>query len=195
MESKQQTMLVWQTFVCLLYFIVFFNGISAHIEPEIVSTENEIITYVNHTAKLSCTIRNRNRQHVTWTRVTYINETRKITGLLYVDLVKYTPSSRYDLTHSVSKDNQEFWNLTIRQIYPTDQGYYSCVVSTIKPVSKIFHIKVIENSRNLSLALRSTMDIQQKQQQQGKEQRNSSLALIPMSLSTSFLLIILVFIL
>ncbi|CAF1628005.1 unnamed protein product [Adineta ricciae] len=180
MESKQQTMLVWQTFVCLLYFIVFFNGISANTEPEIVSTENEIITYTNHTAKLSCIIRNRNRQHVTWSRVTYVNESRKITDLLYVDLLKYTPLSRYHLTQLVDPENREFWNLEIRQVHSTDQGYYSCVVSSLKPISKVFHIRVIENPRNLSLALRSTMD----NQQQGKEQTNSALSLVPMSLAT-----------
>jgi hypothetical protein len=33
-------------------------------EAEIISTQDEIITYVNHTAKLSCIIQNKNRHHV-----------------------------------------------------------------------------------------------------------------------------------
>jgi len=44
--------------------IFLVNGISANTDPEIISTQDEIITYVNHTAKLSCIIQNRIREHV-----------------------------------------------------------------------------------------------------------------------------------
>ncbi len=82
MEYKQSTTLLWPTFICLLFFLVnsnykfsfikasgqtflfLVNGISTNTDPEIISTQDEIITYVNHTAKLSCIIQNRNRQHV-----------------------------------------------------------------------------------------------------------------------------------
>lgn len=40
------------------------HTLSAYTDPEIISTQDEIITYVNHTAKLSCIIQHRNRQHV-----------------------------------------------------------------------------------------------------------------------------------
>ncbi|CAF3611424.1 unnamed protein product, partial [Rotaria sp. Silwood2] len=123
--------------------IVNSNCISSNIEPEIISTQNEIITYVNHTAKLSCIIENRNQRHVTWSRVNFINETQKLQNLLYVDLLKYTSSNRYHLTHLVDKDNRDYLNLEIRQIDISDQGYYSCFVTAIKPISKIFHIKVL----------------------------------------------------
>jgi hypothetical protein len=75
MEYKHQT-----TFICLLFLIVnskykfsrwdlqaifiLVNGVSTIPEPEIITTQDEVITYVNHTAKLSCLIQNRNRQHV-----------------------------------------------------------------------------------------------------------------------------------
>ncbi|CAF3786732.1 unnamed protein product [Adineta steineri] len=193
MEYKQQITLVGQTFVCLLFFIVYFSGISANIEPEIISTQDEIITYINHTAKLSCIIQNRNRQHVTWSRVNFINETRKITDLLYVDLLKYTPFTRYHLTHLIEKDNQEYWNLEIRQVHLADQGYYSCVVTALKPISKIFYIKVIENTRNLSLALRSTLEMQQQDKQEIIPSSSSS-SLIRTSLSMMLLRIILILI-
>ncbi|CAF1338407.1 unnamed protein product [Adineta steineri] len=193
MEYKQQITLIGQTFVCLLFFIVYFSGISANIEPEIISTQDEIITYINHTAKLSCIIQNRNRQHVTWSRVNFINETRKITDLLYVDLLKYTPFTRYHLTHLIEKDNQEYWNLEIRQVHLADQGYYSCVVTALKPISKIFYIKVIENTRNLSLALRSTLEMQQQDKQEIIPSSSSS-SLIRTSLSMMLLRIILILI-
>ncbi|CAF1334440.1 unnamed protein product [Adineta steineri] len=193
MEYKQQITLIGQTFVCLLFFIVYFSGISANIEPEIISTQDEIITYINHTAKLSCIIQNRNRQHVTWSRVNFINETRKITDLLYVDLLKYTPFTRYHLTHLIEKDNQEYWNLEIRQVHLADQGYYSCVVTALKPISKIFYIKVIENTRNLSLALRSTLEMQQQDKQEIIPSSSSS-SLIQTSLSMMLLRIILILI-
>jgi hypothetical protein len=79
MEYKHQTVLIWQTFVCLLLFLVNrmykfssliktwrekYFSVNAYTDPEIISTQDEIITYVNHTAKLSCIIQNRNRQHV-----------------------------------------------------------------------------------------------------------------------------------
>ncbi|CAF1227382.1 unnamed protein product [Adineta steineri] len=195
MEYKQQITLIGQTFVCLLFFIVYFSGISANIEPEIISTQDEIITYINHTAKLSCIIQNRNRQHVTWSRVNIINETRKITDLLYVDLLKYTPFTRYHLTHLIEKDNQEYWNLEIRQVHLADQGYYSCVVTALKPISKIFYIKVIENTRNLSLALRSTLEMQQQDKQEIiPSSSSSSSSLIGTSLSMMLLRIILILI-
>ncbi|CAF1198450.1 unnamed protein product [Adineta steineri] len=194
MEYKQQITLIGQTFVCLLFFIVYCNGISANIEPEIISTQDEIITYINHTAKLSCIIQNRNRQHVTWSRVNFINETRKITDLLYVDLLKYTPFTRYHLTHLIEKDNQEYWNLEIRQVHLADQGYYSCVVTALKPISKIFYIKVIENTRNLSLALRSTLEMQQQDKQEIIPSSSSSSSLIQTSLSMMLLRIILILI-
>jgi hypothetical protein len=119
------------------------NGISTKSDPEIVSTQHEVIAYVNHTAKLSCLIQNRNQQHVTWSRVHFINETQKLTNLLYVDLIKYIPINRYHLTHLIEKDNREYWNLEIRHIHLSDQGYYSCVLTAIKPISKLFYVQVI----------------------------------------------------
>ena len=52
-----------QVFIFFVY-ILKVDGTSANTEAEIISTQNEIITYVNHTAKLSCIIQNKNRQHV-----------------------------------------------------------------------------------------------------------------------------------
>ncbi|CAF1670932.1 unnamed protein product [Adineta ricciae] len=152
MECKQQTLTAVSivrraTLACLLYSIVMtlliVDGTSANTEAEIISTQNEIITYVNHTAKLSCIIQNKNRQHVTWSRVTFMNETQKLTNLLFVDLLKYTPFSRYHLTHMIERDNREYWNLEIRNVHTSDEGYYSCVLTAIKPISKIFHVKVL----------------------------------------------------
>ena len=45
-------------------YILEVDGTSASTEAEIVSTQDEIITYVNHTAKLSCIVKNKNRHHV-----------------------------------------------------------------------------------------------------------------------------------
>ncbi|CAF0839840.1 unnamed protein product [Rotaria sordida] len=194
MEYKQETILIWKIFVCLLFFIININRISANSEPKIISTQNEIIAYVNHTAKLSCIIQNRNQRHikiqVTWSRVHFMNETQKLINLLYVDLLKYTSLNRYHLTHLVDKDNRDHLNLEIRQIHLSDQGYYSCFVTAIKPISEIFHLKVIDNTRNVSLALRSTLDIQQEK----KEEINSLLSLINISISNIFLMIILILI-
>lgn len=166
MECKQQAITgaaaVRQTaLACLLVSIVMtllIDGTSANSEAEIISTQDEILTYVNHTAKLACIIQNKNRHHVTWSRVTFINETQKLTSLLFVDLLKYSPFSRYHLTHVIERDNREYWNLEIRNIHLSDQGYYSCVLTAIKPISKIFHVKVLETARNPSFALRSTSD-------------------------------------
>ena len=144
-----------------LSVLVQVDGTSANSEAEIISTQDEILTYVNHTAKLACIIQNKNRHHVsrcapvlpgkqlpspfqvTWSRVTFINETQKLTSLLFVDLLKYSPFSRYHLTHVIERDNREYWNLEIRNIHLSDQGYYSCVLTAIKPISKIFHVKVL----------------------------------------------------
>jgi hypothetical protein len=63
-----------------------------------------------------------------------------------VDLLKYTPFSRYHLTHLIEKENREYWNLEIRQVHLSDQGYYSCVLTAIKPISKLFYLKVIGNN-------------------------------------------------
>lgn len=43
----------------------------------------------------------------------------------------------------IDRDNREYWNLEIRNINLSDQGYYSCVLTAIKPISKIFNLKVI----------------------------------------------------
>ena len=80
---------------------------------------------------------------VTWSRVNFINETQKLTSLLFVDSLKYTPFSRYHLTHLIENDNREYWNLEIRHVHPSDQGYYSCVLTAIRPISKTFHLKVL----------------------------------------------------
>ncbi|CAF3579330.1 unnamed protein product [Adineta steineri] len=192
MECKQQTVtavgIVRQAaFACLLFSIVMtlliVDGTLADSEAEIISTQDEIITYVNHTAKLSCIIQNKNRQHVTWSRVTFMNDTQKLTNLLFVDLLKYTPFSRYHLTHMIERDNREYWNLEIRNIHVSDQGYYSCVLTAIKPISKIFHVKVLENARNPLFALRSTLDTTN-MQRRSKEELFSSLSLSSSSILT-----------
>ncbi len=89
---------------------------------------------------------------VTWSRVNFIDDKQKLTELLYVDSVKYTPINRYHLTHLVEKENREYWNLEIRHVRLTDQGYYSCVLTAIKPISKLFYIKVI--GKNLLFRLK-----------------------------------------
>ena len=43
----------------------------------------------------------------------------------------------------IERDNREYWNLEIRNVHLSDQGYYSCVLTAIKPISKIFHVKVL----------------------------------------------------
>ena len=68
--------------------------------------------------------------------MTFHNETQKLTYLLFVDLLKYTPLSRYHLTHTIDRENREYWNLEIRNVHVTDQGHYSCVLTAIKPISK-----------------------------------------------------------
>ena len=40
------------------------DGTSASADPEIISTETEIIAYPNHTAKLSCVVQHKTRHHV-----------------------------------------------------------------------------------------------------------------------------------
>ncbi|CAF1077506.1 unnamed protein product [Rotaria sp. Silwood1] len=190
MEYKQESVLLWNIFVCLSFFIINTNCISSNNEPEIISTQNEILTYVNHTAKLSCIIQNRNRRHVTWSRVHFMNETQKLTNLLYVDSVKYITSNRYHLIHFIDKDNRDHLNLEIHQIILFDEGYYSCLVTAIKPISKIFHLKVIDNNRNLSVALRSTLNMERGR----KQDIVSSLSLINISISNIFLMIILIFV-
>lgn len=57
--------------------------------------------------------------------------------------MKYTSFNRYHVTHSVDKDNQEHWNLEIRQIHLSDEGHYSCILTAIKPISKVFYVRVI----------------------------------------------------
>ncbi|CAF2136409.1 unnamed protein product [Rotaria magnacalcarata] len=113
---------------------------------------------------------------VTWSRIHLINETQKLTYLLYVDLLKYTSLSRYHLTCTVDQDNKEYWNLEIHQVHLSDQGYYSCILAAVQPISKLFHLRVID----------STFDMQ-------REQMISSLSLIDRSVSTIFLTIILLF--
>ncbi|CAM4828771.1 unnamed protein product [Rotaria magnacalcarata] len=115
-------------------------------------------------------------RNVTWSRIHLINETQKLTYLLYVDLLKYTSLSRYHLTCTVDQDNKEYWNLEIHQVHLSDQGYYSCILAAVQPISKLFHLRVID----------STFDMQ-------REQMISSLSLIDRSVSTIFLTIILLF--
>ncbi|UJR33719.1 hypothetical protein I4U23_021148 [Adineta vaga] len=195
MECKQQTLTAATivrraTLTCLLFSIVMtlliVDGTSASTEAEIVSTQDEIITYVNHTAKLSCIIQNKNRHHVTWSRITFMNESQKLTNLLFVDLLKYTPFSRYHLTHMIERDNREYWNLEIRNVREADQGYYSCVLTAIKPISKLFHVKVLENTRNPLFALRSSLD-PTNMQRRSKENLFSSLSLLSSSIFTIIL--------
>ncbi|CAF0753489.1 unnamed protein product [Rotaria sordida] len=198
MECKQQTATavaaVRQSALAGLLFsivmvLLIVDGTLASTEAEIISTQDEIITYINHTAKLSCIIQNKNRHHITWSRITFINETQKITNLLFVDLLKYTPSSQYHLTHMIERDNREYWNLEIRNVHLSDQGYYSCVLTAIKPISKIFHVKVLENTRNPLLALRSTSDAYTNNlQRRSKEEIFSSLSLFSSSILTIFLM-------
>jgi hypothetical protein len=45
-------------------FLFLVDGTLASTEAEIISTQDEIITYVNHTAKLSCIVQNKNHEHV-----------------------------------------------------------------------------------------------------------------------------------
>ncbi|CAF3753285.1 unnamed protein product [Rotaria socialis] len=163
-------------FVCLLFIIVNINLILVNTQSNIISTQDQVTTYVNQTAKLSCIIKNRNQRHVTWSRIHLINETQKLTYLLYVDLLKYTSLSRYHLTSTVDQDNKEYWNLEIHQVHLSDQGYYSCILAAVQPISKLFHLRVID----------STFDMQ-------REQMISSLSLIDRSVSTIFLTIILLF--
>ncbi|CAF3990574.1 unnamed protein product, partial [Rotaria magnacalcarata] len=80
-----------------------------NIQSKTISTQNKVITYVNQTPKLSCIIKNCNQRYVTWSRIHLINETQKLTYLLYVDLLKYTPLlGRYHLTCTVDQDNKEY---------------------------------------------------------------------------------------
>jgi len=197
MECKQHTLTAVSAvrqaaLACLLFSIVMtlliVDSTLANSEAEIISTQDEIITYVNHTAKLSCIIQNKNREHVTWSRITFNNETQKLTYLLFVDLLKYTPLSRYHLTHTIDRDNREYWNLEIRNVHLSDQGYYSCVLTSIKPISKIFHVKVLENTRNPLFALRSTSDASSNNiQRRSKDDFFSSLSLSSSSILTIFL--------
>ncbi|CAF1276105.1 unnamed protein product [Rotaria magnacalcarata] len=163
-------------FVCFLIFIVNINRLLGNTQSEIISTQDLVITHVNQTAKLSCIIKNRNQRHVTWSRIHLINETQKLTYFLYIDLLKYTSLSRYHLTCIVDQDNKEYWNLEIYQVHLSDQGYYSCVLAAVRPISKLFHLRVIG----------STFDMQ-------REQMISSLSLIDRSVSTNLLIIILLF--
>ncbi|CAM4984379.1 unnamed protein product, partial [Rotaria socialis] len=86
-------------FVCLLFFIVNINLILGNTQSKIISTQDQ----------------------VTWSRIHLINETQKLTYLLYVDLLKYTSLSRYHLTCTVDQDNKEYWNLEIHQVHLSDQ--------------------------------------------------------------------------
>ena len=72
-----------------------------------------------------------------------------IANILYIYQLKYTPFNRYHLSHSIdSNKNEEHWDLEIRQVHLADQGYYSCVLTAIKPISKIFYLKVIGKITN-----------------------------------------------
>lgn len=73
-------------FKCSSFLLV--DGTLASTEAEIISTQDEIITYVNHTAKLSCIVQNKNREHV--------SKTKKIT--------KPNLFNQFDLDHMVSCD-------------------------------------------------------------------------------------------
>ncbi|CAF3505280.1 unnamed protein product [Rotaria socialis] len=209
MECKHQTATAvtairQSTLASLLFSIVMILLIvdgtlaSSTSDAKIISTQDEIITYVNHTARLSCIIENKGQHHITWSRVTFINETQKITTLLFVDLLKYTQSSHYHLTRMIERDNREHWNLEIRNVHLSDQGYYSCVLTEIKPISKIFHVKVLELTRNPLLALRSTSDAHTNNvQRRSKDDSFSSLSLLSSSSSsilTIFLMTILLII-
>jgi len=181
---------------CVFFVYSVDSGTSTSFEPEIISTQDEVIAYINHTAKLSCIIQNKNRHHVTWSRINMINDSQKLTSLLFVDLLKYTPFSRYHLTHKIEANNREYWNLEIRNVHISDQGYYSCVLTAIEPISKIFHVKVIENMRNPLLALRSTHDanvnnVQRRQKEQlisSSSLRSSSILTIVLTIFISMLM-------
>lgn len=72
-----------------------------------------------------------------------MNETQKLTSLLFVNLLKYTTVGRYHLTYQIDGNNREHWNLEIRNVHHSDQGHYSCVLTATKPISKIFRVKVL----------------------------------------------------
>ncbi|CAF4772050.1 unnamed protein product, partial [Rotaria socialis] len=96
-------------------------------QSKIISTQDQVTTYVNQTAKLSC-------------------------------IIKKSQSTTFHLS---------------------DQGYYSCILAAVQPISKLFHLRVIDNPQYLSLSLDSTFDMQ-------REQMISSLSLIDRSVSTIF---------
>ncbi|CAM4984729.1 unnamed protein product [Rotaria socialis] len=52
-----QLILLTRIFVCLLFFIVNINLILGNTQSKIISTQDQVTTYVNQTAKLSCIIK------------------------------------------------------------------------------------------------------------------------------------------
>jgi hypothetical protein len=73
------------------------GGASARVDghtadPEIVSSQSEVIAYVNYTGKLSCLIHNRQREHVTHVLTIRLVDER---ACRLGDLVSRSPSQRH----------------------------------------------------------------------------------------------------
>ncbi|CAF4010139.1 unnamed protein product [Rotaria magnacalcarata] len=133
-------------------------------------------------------------KHQTATAVTAVRQST-LASLLFSIVMILLIGNHYHLTRMIERDNREHWNLEIRNVHLSDQGYYSCVLTEIKPISKIFHVKVLELTRNPLLALRSTSDAYTNNvQRRSKDDRFSSLSLLSSSILTIFLMNILLII-
>ncbi|CAF1111400.1 unnamed protein product [Didymodactylos carnosus] len=116
--------------------------VNASTSPQIISPPSEIIAYINHTARLSCIIQNKESHHVFWSRYTIVNDTYKLSDVLFINLLKFSSYPHYHLTRKVDKTT-EHWNLEIRNIQPLDEGYYGCALSTSEPIIKYSFVRVL----------------------------------------------------
>lgn len=66
LDGQTETLYVQVFRFTLFHFSFQIDGTLAtsKTEAEIISTQDEIITYLNHTARLSCIVQNKNRHHV-----------------------------------------------------------------------------------------------------------------------------------
>jgi len=95
---------------------------------------------VGKQAVLSCTIKNVNNHSISWIR-------HRDTSLLAVNNFVYTTSHRVKVHHNAGSDE---WRLVLQPVSLTDEGWYSCQVSTTPHLEHRMYLGVIQpNTRIL----------------------------------------------
>lgn len=98
------------------------------------SSSGNVSALVGKQAVLSCTIRNVNNHSISWIR-------HRDTSLLAVNKFVYTTSHRVKVHHNAGTDE---WRLVLQPVSLTDQGWYSCQVSTTPHLEHRMYLGVIQ---------------------------------------------------